>query len=502
MRSPDESLPDAIYSASQVRELDRRASAELGVPSFELMSRAGAHALRVLRRRWPGARAVTVLCGGGNNGGDGLVLARLAKAESLDVRVLMVSAPERLKGDAKRAFDECVAAGVAVERYAGIPNGIVATRTVIVDALLGIGVDRALEGDFAAAVAAANASGVPILALDIPSGVHADTGWPLGEAIRASATVTFVGLKQGLYLGRACDYTGTIEFADLGLPRDLGRGLEPSLTRIARADLVRALPPRPRSAHKGTSGRLLLFGGGPGMAGAIRLAAEAALRVGAGLVYVAAHRDSAPAVRGGRAEVIVHAVDADAELDALVALADGAVVGPGLGKSPWARAGLGRLLDSGLPLVVDADALNLVAESHLKRGRWILTPHPGEASRLLGTSVDQVERDRLAAVRSLAAEYDAIAVLKGAQTLVAAGDGAPGVCDRGNPGMATAGMGDVLAGVLGGLLVQTRDLRASARAGVLLHALAGDDAAAAGGQRGTVAGDLMPYLRRWANPTA
>jgi NAD(P)H-hydrate epimerase len=503
MQSPDETLPIAIYSASQVRELDRRASAELGIPSFELMSRAGEQALRVLRRRWPGARSVIVLCGGGNNGGDGLVLARLAKAEALDVRVLAVAAPERLKGDAKRALDECVASGVPIERYAGIPSGLAATGTVIVDALLGIGVDRPLEGEFAAAVGAANASGVPILALDIPSGLHSDTGWPLGDAIRASATVTFVGLKQGLYLGRACDYTGLVEFADLGLPTDVGRGLEPALTRLSRAELARALPPRRRSAHKGTSGRLLLLGGGPGMAGAIRLAAEAALRVGAGLVYVAAHEDSVAAVRGGRAEVIVHAVDAAADLDGLVALADAAVVGPGLGKSAWARAGLRRLLDGGLPLVVDADGLNLLAESPMKRGRWILTPHPSEASRLLGTSVEQVEQDRLAAVASLAARYDAIAVLKGAQTLVAAGDGTPpGVCDRGNPGMATAGMGDVLAGVLGGLLVQTRDLRASARVGVLLHALAGDDAAAAGGQRGTLAADLMPHLRRWANPAA
>ena len=501
MRSPDEPLPIAVYSASQVRELDRRASAELGIPSFELMSRAGAHALRVLRWRWPGARAIIVLCGGGNNGGDGLVLARLAKAESLEVRVLAV-APDRLKGDAKRALDECVATGILVERYAGIPSGIAATQTVLVDALLGIGVDRPLEGEHAAAVAAANTSGVPILALDIPSGLHADTGWPLGDAIRASATVTFVGLKQGLYLGRACDYTGVIEFADLGLPEDLGRGLEPTLTRLARAELARALPPRRRSAHKGTSGRLLLYGGGPGMAGAIRLAAEAALRVGAGLVYVAAHGDSVGAVRGGRAEVIVHAIDAAPELDGLVALADAAVVGPGLGKSAWARAGMRRLLDSGLPLVVDADALNLLAESPARRGRWILTPHPGEASRLLEMSVEQVERDRLATARTLATRYDAIAVLKGTQTLVAAGDDAPGVCDRGNPGMATAGMGDVLSGVIGGLLVQTRDLRASARAGVLLHALAGDDAAAAGGQRGTLAADLMPHLRRWANPTA
>jgi len=501
MRRPDERPATAIYSAKDVRELDRRASAELGVPSFELMSRAGAEALRALRRRWPDARRIVVLGGAGNNAGDGLVLARLAKAEGLDVRVRAVSPPDRLKGDAKRALDECAAAGVEIERFAGLEKSPAAGPPIVVDALLGTGADRPLTGDFAAAVAAANSSGAPILALDIPSGLHADTGWPLGDAIRATATVTFVALKRGLYLGRACDYTGDIELADLGLSADLARGLEPALTRLELPELARLLPPRPRSAHKGTSGRLLLLGGGPGMSGAIRLASEAALRVGAGLVYVAAHRDSAAAVRAGRPEAMVHSIDAASDLDELLGLADAAVVGPGLGRSDWARACLARVLDSGLALVADADALNLVAAAPVARGNWVITPHPGEAARLLGSSVEEVERDRLASVRALAARYDAVAVLKGANTLVAAGNGAPAVCDRGNPGMATGGMGDVLSGVLGGLLVQTRDVSRSARAGVLLHALAGDDAAAAG-QRGTLAADLMPYLRRWANPSS
>ncbi len=225
------------------------------------------------------------------------------------------------------------------------------------------------------------------------------------------------------------------------------------------------MPPRPRSAHKGSSGRLLLLGGGPGMSGAIRLASEAALRVGAGLVYVAAHRDSAAAVRAGRPEAIVHSVEAASDLDDLIRLADAAVVGPGLGRSDWAGACLERVLGSGLPLVADADALNLVAAAPVARGQWVITPHPGEAARLLASSVEEVERDRLASVRALADRYGAVAVLKGANTLVASGGGPPAVCDRGNPGMASGGMGDVLSGVIGGLLVQTRDLPQSARAG-------------------------------------
>jgi NAD(P)H-hydrate epimerase len=238
------------------------------------------------------------------------------------------------------------------------------------------------------------------------------------------------------------------------------------------------------------------------MAGAIRLAAEAALRVGAGLVYVATHPDNVAAVLAGRPEIICHSVSSDRDLEGFMRLADGAVLGPGLGQTAWAE-GLWRcLVASDLPLVVDADGLNLLAAERRARGAWLLTPHAGEAARLLGCEVADVQRDRRAAVRSLATTFAAHVILKGPNSLV----GAPGederlvVCDRGNPGLATGGTGDVLAGVLGSLLVQTRDLGLAARAGVLLHALAGD-AAAADGERGTLASDLLPRLRTWANPT-
>jgi ADP-dependent NAD(P)H-hydrate dehydratase / NAD(P)H-hydrate epimerase len=501
MRVPHERLSTAVYSASQVRELDRRATERLGIPSYDLMCRAGAAALDVLCREWPDARSAVVVCGAGNNAGDGLVLARLARERGIAVRVLAVAPPERLKGAARQALEDGLAAGVTIEPFSKASGLDTSAADVLVDALLGIGLDRPIETTFAAAVEALNASDAPVLALDIPSGLHADSGLPLGDAVRAAVTVTFVGLKQGLYLGLACDYTGRIELADLGLPPSVGEGLSPPLARLAIPNLERALPRRPRSAHKGMSGRLLLLGGGPGMPGAIRLAAEAALRTGAGVAYVAAHRDSASAVAAGRPETIVHAVATVEELDEMRALVDAAVVGPGLGRSTWARALWQRMVDSDLPLIVDADALNLLAEAPVARGRWVLTPHPGEAARLLRITTADVQRDRLGAVRALAERYDAVVVLKGAGTLVAASgdDGPVHVCDRGNPGMATAGMGDVLAGVLGGLLVQTRSLVESALAGVLLHALAGD-AAAAEGERGTLAADLMPHLRRWANP--
>jgi len=498
MQGPTDHLPRAVYSVAGVRELERRAIEQHGIESYELMSRAGAAAAALLRERWPNARRVVVICGVGNNAGDGLVVARLAREAGLEVCAGLVVPRERLKGDAARAAADFESTGGVLEPFTA---GALAGGDVVVDGLLGTGLDRLVTGDFLAAIEAMNAAAAPILALDVPSGLDADTGWPQGAAVRAAATITFIGLKQGLFLGGGVDFTGDLVCDDLGLPSELLSAVTPRLERLGAADLDRALPPRARSAHKGSNGRLLLVGGGPGMAGAIRLAGEAALRVGAGLVYVATHPDNVVSVLAGRPEIICRGVRSAVELDELLGMADAVVLGPGLGQTAWARPLWRHVLASPLPLVADADALNLLAMEPHKRTSWVLTPHPGEAARLLGLdSPAQVQRDRHSAVRALAKRYAAVVVLKGAHSLVStpAVDEAIAVCDRGNPGMATAGMGDVLSGVLGGLLVQTRGLVGSVRAGVLLHALAGD-AAAAPGERGTLAADLLPELRRWAN---
>ncbi|MBN1239903.1 MAG: NAD(P)H-hydrate dehydratase [Gammaproteobacteria bacterium] len=504
MAPPRETLPTAVYSAAQVRELDRIAIEQRGIAGYELMCRAGQAALDVLKAHWPDAHKLTVFCGAGNNAGDGYVLARLARAAGLSVRVEAVVPPTRLGGDARTAWEECRDAGVAIHAFEPQREDSAAgfVPDVVVDALLGTGLARPVEGRFAEAVEHVNGAGAPVLALDVPSGLHADTGRVLGTAVRADVTVTFVGLKQGLFLGDAPDRRGVLEFSDLMLPPDVSAAFEPALERLNPALLRAALPRRPRSAHKGDAGRVLLIGGGPGMSGAIRLAAEAALRVGAGLVYVATHRDSVQTVMSGRPELMCRAADSPADLDPLLAAADCIVLGPGLGRTDWARALWQRVVRHERPLVVDADGLNLLAGEPFSRRGWLLTPHPAEAARLLGTDTEAVQGDRLGAVRSIAERYAATVVLKGAGTLIAAPPGAPSVavCDYGNPGMATAGMGDVLSGVLGGLLGQLRDVPLTARAGTLLHALAGDDAAA-DGERGTVAGDLMPALRRWANPS-
>jgi NAD(P)H-hydrate epimerase len=495
-----ERLPESVWTAAQVRELEQLAIQTLAVSDYDLMCRAGAAALRVLLHRWPAARSLAVVCGAGNNAGDGLVVARLAQAAGCPVRVLLVVPPARFEGAAAQAAAACRAAGVPFTPFD--PRAL-QDADVIVDALLGTGLARSVAGDFRVAVDAINAAGAPVIALDVPSGLDADTGWPTPVAVRATVTVTFLALKQGLFLGAAVDHCGELELADLDVPSALGTHFTPPLKRLVLGDLARALPRRPRSAHKGSCGKLLLVGGGPGMSGAIRLAAEAALRAGAGLVYVATHRDSVASVLAGRPEILCRSVSSAVELEELIRTVDGIVLGPGLGRSAWAYQLWQRLIRADVPLVLDADGLNLLAAEPFERGAWLLTPHPAEAARLLaGASVESVQRDRLAAARALAARYRAVAVLKGPNTLVAL----PGseepirVCDRGNPGMATGGTGDVLAGTLGALLVQTGDLVQAARAGVLLHALAGDQAAK-DGERGTVAGDLLPHLRAWANPS-
>ena len=500
---PDD-LPTAVFSAAQVRELDRIAIRDEGTPGYTLMCRAGQAALSTLMRRWPAARNVLVYCGAGNNAGDGYVVARLCRSRGLAVRVLAVGPPGRLEGDAVTAFRDCLDAGVAIEEGTGTPGGGERFMPdVIVDALLGTGVDRPLAGAFAGAVRDINTNGAPVLALDIPSGLDADTGMPHGDAVCADMTVTFVGLKQGLFLGRAPDFRGELEFSDLGIAA-AGYGLDPPLRRLVFDDLRAAFPPRPRTAHKGANGRLLLVGGSPGMAGAIRLAAEAALRAGAGLVYVGTHAQSIATVMAGRPEIMCHAVSGPEDLKPLIELADAAVLGPGLGQSSWGQALWSTLIDAALPLVVDADGLNLLAEVPHERDTWIITPHVGEAARLLGLTPDAVQADRLTCVAELAARFGAAAVLKGACSLTAVPGAADSatvhVCDRGNPGMATAGTGDMLAGIVGALLARSVEPALAARAGVLLHALAGDDAAA-DGERGMIATDMLPFIRRWANPT-
>lgn len=487
--------PAGIYTAAQVRDLDRCAIERFGVPGYELMTRAGHAALDCLRRAWPEARSLVVFCGPGNNGGDGYVVARLARALGMRVHAVALADPSRQAGDARRAFDDFAAAGGRCEDWH--PHSV-RLGEVIVDALFGTGLTRAVDGRAAEMLAAINDSGRPVLSLDVPSGLDADRGQPLEVAIRAACTVTFVGRKLGFYLGAGPDLAGRIEFDDLGVPPAVYDQVPAAARLLEDSCVAAALPPRARSSHKGRHGHVLVVGGAAGMGGAARLAAEAALRVGAGLVTAAVHPASVAAL-AGRPELMSVALHSPVDLDAVLARASVVALGPGLGQSSWAREVLAAVLAASQPLVVDADALNLLAQSGTSRESWVLTPHPGEAARLLGITSAAVQDDRLGAASTLQSRYGGTVVLKGAGSLVQTARDGAWICDRGNPGMGTAGMGDVLTGVIAGIAGQCDDLALAARAGVFVHAGAGDRAALRGGERGLTAGDVIGELRASVN---
>jgi hydroxyethylthiazole kinase-like uncharacterized protein yjeF len=489
-------LPTLLYTAAQVRALDRHAIETLGVSDYTLMKRAGEAALRYLRMRWPTVHRIVIVCGGGNNGGDGYVLARFAQAAGLEVSVLAAAPVEGLRGAARQAAQDFEASGGVARPFAA---PLLAAGEVIVDALLGTGLAGAVRPGSAEIIGAINESQRAVFALDVPSGLDSDRGVPLGAAVRATSTVSFVGLKIGLFLGAGPDYAGTVFFDDLGVTPPQTPEWRARLERITESEVVAALPPRARASNKGDFGRVLIVGGGTGMPGAVRLAGEACLRVGAGLVTVATAPENLAAIASGCPELICHGVTRAADLDDLIRNAQVIAVGPGLGRTEWARSLFDRVLDADASLVVDADALNLLAESPRPNAKWILTPHPGEAGRLLGSNAGAVQADRLAALDALVGRYGGTTVLKGAGTLVLSAGRVPGICEHGNPGMATAGAGDVLTGAIAGIVAQCRDPARAARVGVWVHAMAGDSAARSGGERGLIASDIARELRAWVN---
>jgi NAD(P)H-hydrate epimerase len=491
------SLPLAIHTAAQVRALDRHAVERLNIPGYTLMTRAAEAALRTLRSCWPQVQRVAVVCGAGNNGGDGYVLARLARAQRLEVDVMALSDPKLLQGDARRAWEDFTAAGGSVSEWR---ESRLRDADVLVDAIFGTGLSRPLDAQMCEWIQAINDSRIPILALDVPSGLHADTGASLGAVVMAERTIAFVGLKLGYYLGEGPNCTGILTFDGLDLPAEAAESVGYAALRIEEHALARLLPRRRRTTHKGQQGHVLVIGGNLGMAGAARLAGEAALRVGAGLVTVATRQENVASVVAQRPELICRGVERAEDLGALLDRADVLAMGPGMGQDAWAASMFEAALAREMPTVLDADALNLLARTSLSRECWILTPHPGEAGRLLGTDGAAVQRDRLGSANAIAKRYGGVTVLKGAGTLVVARDALPAICDQGNPGMASPGMGDVLTGVIAGIAAQTSDLAGAARAGVLVHAMAGDMSARRG-ERGMLATDLFTYLPTCVNPT-
>lgn len=492
-------LPRELYRAEQVRRLDAAAIEQFGIPGLTLMKRAAAACLHALRTHWPDIRDVVVVAGNGNNAGDAYLVALNARRAGLRVRTIAVGDPNSLSGDAALAFAQFQAAGLVATPWEA---KALAGASLVVDGLFGTGLNRPLVDVHSEAVVAINGSSAPVLAIDLPSGLDADTGCVLGQAVKASVTVSFIGLKQGMFTGQGREYCGEVLFDSLDVPGGVFESEAVFAHRTGLTESAAQLGPRPRAGHKGTFGHVLLIGGNLGYSGAIRLAAEAAGRTGAGLVSVATHPANVPIVSATTPELMVRGVESPADLASLLGRADVLVAGPGFGQDDWAREMLSQVMAWVGPRVLDADALNLIANMDFAPAlgpETVLTPHPAEAGRLLGLATAKIEADRFAAARALVDRFAAVSVLKGAGTLVACAAPSVAVCEGGNPGMASGGMGDVLSGIIGALQAQGLSAFDAACVGVCVHARAGDLAARAG-ERGLLASDLIPLIRCAVNP--
>lgn len=493
---------EALYTAKQTRALDAYAIDECGIPGLTLMSRAAAATLEHLLELWPAPEQLQILCGTGNNGGDGFLIADLAHKRGIAVLVYQVGDAAKICADALVAREQAVANGVKIVACAAIATEGLSDTGVIVDAVLGTGLGGEVRPEAVQAIAAMNASAAPVVAVDIPSGLCADTGAVLGAAVCADLTVTFIGLKRGLFTFAAPDCTGDIQVCDLGVPLEAYQAVLSSCSRLELETLLEELPERPATAHKGLYGTVLIVGGDYGMAGAVAMAAEAALRCGAGLVRVATRPEHVAPVIARTPEAMPVGVADSAALAALLEAADVVVIGPGLGQTDWALQLTEAVLAADKPTVIDADALNLIASGKVKISNAtnprLLTPHPGEAARLLGVSNAAVQADRFAAVAQLQSRFGSTVILKGNGTLIAGTDESGTnqilLSDYGNPGMASGGMGDVLSGVLGALLSQRLDPLIAGALGTCLHSAAAD-IAAADGERGLLATDLLQPMR-------
>ncbi|WP_417315454.1 bifunctional ADP-dependent NAD(P)H-hydrate dehydratase/NAD(P)H-hydrate epimerase [Enterobacter sp.] len=489
------SIPHSIWDADDLRRAEKEAADSLGITLFELMQRAGEAAFNVARHAYPDATHWLILCGHGNNGGDGYVVARLAVAAGLRVTLLAQESDKPLPEEASDAREAWLNAGGTIHAADILwPDDI----DLIVDGLLGTGLRNAPRDPIAALIERANAHPAPVVALDIPSGLIAQTGATPGAVIHAAHTITFIALKPGLLTGKARDVVGKLHHNALGLDGWLA-GQDTHITRYDETDLAQWLTPRRPTSHKGDHGRLVIIGGDHGTAGAIRMAGEAALRSGAGLVRVLTRSENISPIITARPELMVHELTPQTLNDSLE-WADVVVVGPGLGQQAWGKQALQKVGNFRKVTLWDADALNLLAINPDKRHNRILTPHPGEAARLLNCSVAEIERDRLLSAQRLVKRYGGVAVLKGAGTIVACESGAMGIVDAGNAGMASGGMGDVLSGIIGALLGQKLTPYDAACAGCVVHGAAADRLAAQYGTRGMLATDLFCTLRRVVNP--
>ncbi|RLM28241.1 bifunctional ADP-dependent (S)-NAD(P)H-hydrate dehydratase/NAD(P)H-hydrate epimerase [Brenneria alni] len=488
-------LPHSVFRAAWIRSEEARAASESGISLNILMQRAGEATFQVARRYYPSARHWLILAGHGNNGGDGYVVAGQARAAGITPCVIACTGNRPLPDEAEAARQAWLEqGGTILDADAPWPDDV----DLIIDGLLGTGLSSSPRPPYDDLIIQANAHPAPVVSIDIPSGLDAETGLCAGNAINAAHTVTFIALKPGLLTGNARDCVGQLHYSALGLAVWLTGQIAP-IRRLSAKLLTEWLKPRRQRAHKGENGRLLIVGGNYGTGGAVFMAGEAAMRSGAGLVRVLTHKQYLAALLTARPELMVQELTADTLRQGLE-WADVVVIGPGLGQDEWGKSALRLAENCNKPMLWDADALNLLAINPHKRQNRVLTPHPGEAARLLNCRVSDIESDRLLAAQKLVKRYGGVVVLKGAGTVIASEPGQLAIADVGNPGMATGGMGDVLSGIIGGLLAQNLSLYDAACAGCVAHGAAADWLAAQRGTRGMLATDLMPVLSQYVNP--
>ncbi|MDH5517545.1 MAG: NAD(P)H-hydrate dehydratase [Gammaproteobacteria bacterium] len=488
-----------LYSVQQSRELDRLAitgsTTESAIDSYELMQRAANAVFEFSQLQFPQAHSILVLTGAGNNAGDGYLFAKQAISQGRDVMVYSLTDPDKLKGDARQAYLDWLEAG---GELADDIDSAAYHADLIIDAILGTGLQRELSQSWIAIIEQINELETPVVAVDVPSGLNADTGAVYGAAIVADFTVCFIGLKKGLFTGLARNHCGEIIFNNLHIPSSVYQQIDEEAHLLSDEELSSQVLPRPACTHKGQTGHVLIVGGNHGMSGAVILAAQSALRSGAGRVTVITRPQHVAAVVSVQPEIMVYGTDEAVIPDELLNRVSVIAIGPGLGRDDWAKQLLEQVLHLEHHKIFDADALYHLPEHAADLSDAVITPHPGEAAWLLDSTVAAIENDRFLAIKQLYQEYHAVVVLKGAGSLIYDGAEQVDVCPFGNPGMATAGMGDVLTGLIAALMAQGYQKQEAARIAVCFHALAADSAAK-DGQIGLLASDLLPYIRQQMN---
>ena len=505
-------IEQPLFQSDEIKQIELSSVKSRNIELYQLMELAGLAAWQSIEVHWQDAEKITIVCGKGNNAGDGFVLARIAANRGKVVQVLLVDERTEHKGDAKVAYLAMIAEGIKPIQFQA---DCLKSQDLIVDAILGTGLKGPLKENFQRTIESINAqveservleteSSIEVFSLDIPSGLESNTGQVNPIAIKARRTLTFIALKAGMVTGDARAYCGAIDLATLDVTNDCTEQF-PAQAWIDDADaLIHSLPRRSNISHKGDHGHLLLIGGDYGFGGAILMSAMAAGRCGAGMLTILTRDAHVAPILTQCPEAMIRSVSGadDPALGTILQNIDAVVIGPGLGQEPWAQGLLEVICATDLPLLIDADALNILAATsnsdQYKKSNWVITPHPGEAGRLLNLDVSQIEQDRYQAVHLLQKKYSAVAILKGAGTLIEDYDNLTTVCNEGNPGMASAGMGDILSGIIGTLLAQGIEVSLAARIGVALHARAGD-LAAMNGQKGLMATDLISPLRMLVN---